>query len=169
MLRSLAVLAILALASTAHAAPTFFAGTGNTYDEIDGSFTWDAARLDAIAKGGHLATIESEAENAFLFDLPGGSNRWIGLNDIAVEGTFVWVTGEPVVFTKFGAGEPNNVGNEDAVHMRGDPFWNDLPVTSQLGYFLEIEARTGVPLPATVLLVGLGLVGVRAVRWATRR
>src|SRR5688572_1321022 len=94
-----AVAAVLALTTTANAVPAVFSGTGNTYDFIVFSGTWDAARLDAIARGGHLATILSAEENTFLFNHRGTAHgstasAWIGLNDLDAEGTFVWVTGE---------------------------------------------------------------------------
>ena len=44
---------------------------------------------------------------------------WIGLNDAASEGTFAWVSGEPVTYTNWAPGEPNNAGGEDYVHVYG--------------------------------------------------
>ena len=37
-----------------------------------------------------------------------GTRRWIGLSDQAVENNFVWDSGEPVTYTAWGPGEPNN-------------------------------------------------------------
>jgi hypothetical protein len=47
------------------------------------------------------------------------SGYWIGASDVAVEGAFEWVTGEPVLRTDWGGGEPNNdFGTEDCVEYR---------------------------------------------------
>ena len=37
---------------------------------------------------------------------------WVGLNDIAEEGVFVWSDGSPNTYAKFVDGEPNNSGND---------------------------------------------------------
>ena len=59
-----------------------------------------------------------------------GTDRrsWIGFNDEASEGTFVWSSGEAVAFTNWNAGEPNNSGGlEDYAEMLGsNSKWNDL-------------------------------------------
>src|SRR6185295_16590950 len=75
--------------------------------------------------GGHLATVRNAAENQWIysqFSRFGGLSRglWIGLNDAASEGTFVWVSGEAESFRNWGAGEPvNQNGLDDYVHL----FW----------------------------------------------
>lgn len=110
---------------------------GHTYHLLS-SDSWTNSESAAQALGGHLATISSEAENQFVFDTFTENrtvNRglWIGFTDQATEGTWVWISGEPVVFTKWGAGEPNNnATGEDHAHIfyPGDgrsPGWNDAP------------------------------------------
>jgi len=85
--------------------------------------TWTWSEQAAGALGGHLATVRNSAEQDWLFQtLAGfaGLNRllWIGLNDVAKEGTFVWSSGEPVGFTYWAPGEPNNaLGGEDFVTL----------------------------------------------------
>ena len=44
---------------------------------------------------------------------------WIGFNDAAVEGTFVWSSGEPVTYDNWGGVEPNDAGGEDYAFLRG--------------------------------------------------
>lgn len=112
---------------------------------------WRNAESEANTHaGGHLVSITSEAEQLFLNNnLLTGSDRqrqfWIGLNDMAEEGTYVWTTGEVFQFGNWTiaggvAWEPNNGANgyyapdEDAVLMnfhfllQGDYFgtWNDI-------------------------------------------
>lgn len=110
---------------------------GHTYHLIS-SDSWTNSEAFAQTLGGHLATINDEAENQFIYDTFTSNGKvdrglWIGLNDAAVEGTFVWAGGEPVTFTKFKGGEPNNFGpGEDYIHIFNPsdnraPFWNDVP------------------------------------------
>jgi len=56
-----------------------------------------------------MATISSQQENQLIFDIISGwTHAWIGFTDEASEGNFVWVNGEPVVYTNWFAGEPND-------------------------------------------------------------
>lgn len=97
--------------------PVTNSANGHVYYLLSGS-TWTDAEAKAIQLGGHLVTINDEAENAWVFSTfgsYGGTNRelWIGLNDAAQEGAFVWASGEPVSYTKWYPGDPNNYNNED--------------------------------------------------------
>ncbi len=73
--------------------------------------TWAAAEALAVLEGGHLATVRNQAEQDWLWSTFGGpninANAWIGFNDHAVEGQWVWTSGEPVTFKKWGAAQPN--------------------------------------------------------------
>jgi Lectin C-type domain len=108
---------------------------GHTYQLLPSS-SWTVAEAAAVALGGHLATVRSQAEQDFLnqnFHNYQGTDidLWIGFNDAAVEGTFVWVSGETPGYTDWDLGEPNNSGgNEDyAIMRKNNPaaFWNDVP------------------------------------------
>lgn len=112
--------------------------------------TWDAAQaICAETPGGHLVTITSQAEYDFVYstvmpdswDAYSTSPRWIGLNDKAIEGAFVWVTGEPVLVTAWASGEPNNSGgNEHCAEMKwSDAAWNDLDCAKARPFVCEIE------------------------------
>ena len=109
---------------------------GHSYYRSTSSMTWTAARQACANMGGYLVTITSAAENNFVFNTwPSG---WIGFTDEAVEGQWRWVTGEPVTYTNWNGGEPNNAGNEDYAQFVGGGNWNDLPNTS-LPYVLEFD------------------------------
>ncbi|MFN7138887.1 MAG: lectin-like protein, partial [Limisphaerales bacterium] len=108
---------------------------GHTYILL-AKATWSESQAEAVSMGGNLATIRNQAEQDWLFQTfgnYGGVNRllWIGLNDAAVEGHFVWASGEVVNFTHWRNGEPNNAnGNEcfvalfDPTHSEAGQ-WND--------------------------------------------
>lgn len=118
---------------------------GHTYLFCQMLRFWDAALAHCQGFAGHLVTISDATEDAFVFD---GANQfshekyWIGLNDIAVEGKFVWQNGEPVTYTHWEPGEPNNAGNEDCA--QGNRFypkttWNDESCQQAFRFVCEID------------------------------
>jgi hypothetical protein len=154
----------------------------HTYVLLD-TATWTQSEQQAVALGGHLVTINDAAENAWVLDTfvttPGRSiGLWLGLTDQDVEGTFVWVNGEPVTYTNWRAGEPNNYLVNDPVHgedygmMYGYGAWNDTDNTGQdqapLHGVVEVVGPV-VPEPATGLLTLAGLSLLAGGRRAGRR
>lgn len=86
-------------------------GNGHFYALTSQPGTWVQTEAEAIAQFGHLATITSAAEQTFLQDnFLHGLDRlrpfWIGLNDAAAEGKFVWPGGDPLIFTAWNADSP---------------------------------------------------------------
>lgn len=146
--------------------PVFY--NGHTYFKLEAS-TWSAAEAAAIELGGHLVTIDDEAENEFVrlsFAETAGLSIWIGLNDVASEGSFEWASGEPFVYENWASGEPTGFAeDEDFGAMLAESAsvpgtWNDeLAVNVQPGV---VEIPWLVPEPGTALLVGLGLAGLGA-------
>lgn len=126
--------------------------SGNCYFRFDTLEARDVARARCEALGAHLATITSAAEDAAVAmvapvggTLPAETDAWIGGNDLAAEGTFVWDTGEPFVFDNFRDGEPNNnnpndPAGEDCQVYEGDLLtWDDR--SCSLGLFVFICER----------------------------
>lgn len=114
---------------------------------------WTQCRDAAQLRGGKLATIRSAAENQWIIDniTSQYSNNtykaaFIGLyRDPANFNNWLWLSGEPVIYTHWEAGEPNNAGgtgetvgmifsNIPPPHNRTDPgIWNDtIPNMTQL-------------------------------------
>lgn len=93
--------------------------TNGHYYALIAGLHWDQAELAAQAQGGHLATIRNAAEHDWLVQrftagMPEDTRVWIGLSDAAVEGTWVWTSGEPLAYTNWGLWEPDDVdGNQD--------------------------------------------------------
>lgn len=98
--------------------------------------TWKASEAEAVSLGGHLATVRNQAEEDWIFKTFGNYKDvqrllWIGLSDTAKKFHFSWSSGESVSYTKWGKGEPNNVGSgEDFVAIfypnhHAANHWND--------------------------------------------
>ena len=82
--------------------------------------TWQAADLVAAQLGGHLVTIRSEYEDAWLQAAFAGTPHWTGYNDLAAEGQFVWANGEPTTYENFGPGGPGSAApDQDFVASEG--------------------------------------------------
>lgn len=130
---------------------------GHRYILLESS-TWSSSENEAVALGGHLATVRSAAEENWIFNTfgrYGGQSRllWIGLTDQFVEDKFVWISGEPVVFNGWAPGEPNSLPAEDftAIYYPGHSTqnqWNDWgsrttdPIGLPFNGIVEINAGT---------------------------
>lgn len=67
ILKTFSIFATLIVAAATTASAAVWSANGHTYQLIDApGISWDDARLDAIAMGGYLATIESQAEEDFI-------------------------------------------------------------------------------------------------------
>ncbi|MGE3703762.1 MAG: lectin-like protein, partial [Vicinamibacterales bacterium] len=89
---------------------------------------------------------ENEFIRASVLGFDGQDRRgWIGFTDQDSEGNFVWSNGEPVVYTNWAPGEPNNAnGIENYAEMLGsNGQWNDVPIDHSATRFALIEVSTG--------------------------
>jgi len=178
----LAAALFLAMASTSLAAPDEWkvadGGNGHWYQVVQapGGVSWFDADTAAKAEGGHLATITSAEENAFIFDLidedsslwlqtvsPRSLGPWLGGlqpdGSPEPDGNWQWVTGEPFLYSNWGPSRPDNSFDyQDKLHFLG-PYvsggvpwgdeWNDLDGQDLLvSYVVEF-----VPEPATLFVM----------------
>jgi len=110
--------------------------------------TWDSAQDLARVNGGYLATITSAAENAFVFGLVDDpaywvtrssglqSGPWIGATQRPGSpepaGGYVWASTEPVAFTDWSPGQPDDAGGAQNRTHFGEAMgartanWNDI-------------------------------------------
>ncbi|MBL7955213.1 MAG: HYR domain-containing protein, partial [Flavobacteriales bacterium] len=125
--------------------------------------TYDGAIAAAQSMGYHLLSIGTAEENDFVLaslNAVGVDPVWIGLTDEVAEGTFLWHSGEPLLYQNWVGGEPNNTGEEDAVMMTGAGQWNDVPVGITLPYIVEVPCsglelyQTGGPTNGSAFPVG---------------
>jgi alpha-tubulin suppressor-like RCC1 family protein len=117
------------------------------YQVIPGNFTWEQAKADADARGGHLATVTSQSEQNFVNEFtPTNVAPWMGLRRIG--STWSWITGESYEYTNWASGQPEGgAGLGDVAGITGgssirewsDTFaaWND-----QNSYILEFGYPT---------------------------
>ena len=83
----------------------FISNSGDTYANF-------ISTINTI-NGAYPVSISSAAENNFIANYlseNGQLNALIGINDLLLEGTFVWENGENVSYTNWNPGEPNNSG-----------------------------------------------------------
>ena len=120
--------------------------------------TWEESRQDCLSKGGHLATFSSQLENEAVFDALPFQKGFIGLfqntgssSFLEPSGGWEWVTGEPLEYSFWRSGEPNNqvnssqqTGGEDFGEMQGNQGgrWNDIPSYGSDYYVCEFSPNT---------------------------
>jgi hypothetical protein len=112
-----------------------------------------------VSWGGNLVTINNLAEGTWLQQTFGaGTIYWIGFTDRQNEGNWQWVSGEPVTYTDWSSGQPDNflalLGGEDYAVMNWGTSkkWNDVwPVIARTGI-----AEKFAPEPVSALLFGTG-------------
>lgn len=115
---------------------------------------WYKAAQYCRFHGMHLASLSSQEDNDRLekhvndFGL-GNEHFWTSGTDLADEGSFFWMaTGQPITFTNWNAGEPNNfqydngeeencleLWNRDGKGLK----WNDSPCSFETYFICEIQ------------------------------
>jgi hypothetical protein len=176
-LQTIALLTIAVSAASAEAGiitgPVINPANGHGYYLLTEK-NWSNSEAEAVGLGGHLVTINDATENSWVtstFANFTGVPRalWIGFNDVAAEGTFVWASGEPVSYTNWGPAveglppEPNDIGGrENWAHIFPPtdsagryPTWNDAPdQANAFGFvFNGVVERAAVPEPTSMLLL----------------
>ena len=101
---------------------------------------WGAARNKCESDNAVLVTIDNAEENDFVSGLS-DKKLWIGLNDIAQEGHYVWASNLNSTYSRWedAGNQPDNFNNnEHCIHIYETvDVWNDLPCNSLLSYVCE--------------------------------
>ncbi len=134
--------------------------------------TWQDGEAYAQSLGGHLVTINDPAEDAWVyanFLVPDPNrNPYMGLNDADENGTWTWISGEPVNYLNWAPGEPNFpwefYGNYFQVNSSYPGKWNNTIPTDPLNSIVEV-----VPEPTSLSLLVLTALGLRWTRRARTR
>lgn len=116
---------------------------GHQYYCSKGAATWPSAKSICEANGGHLAIINNLEENNYLAGLLQTNAAYIGLSDSGTEGTFQWVDGSDLSYTRWYPGQPNDYrGYQDYVELLKNGQWNDQYNDKPLEFIMEIPCYT---------------------------
>ena len=145
--RQIAAAAVMAITSVANAQQAVqwrveIGGNGHWYEFVPSLLDWHAARANAVARGGDLASLASAAERTFwMAMIPVGSGipgcpgcTWLGgyQDSTAPDysepaGGWRWTDGTPWSYTFWNPGEPNNLNGAGFLYASGptNGRWDD--------------------------------------------
>lgn len=136
---------------------------GHRYKFFPEQLSWKAAQAKCTALGGHLIVINNLDENAFAGKLvaeAGWVDCWIGATDEDKEGAWRTIHGDPLPFTNWSDGQPNNkktgehyalISNMNTKKGLLNWRWSDQPNVStqhKPGYLCEWDSAPAVSAPA---------------------
>ncbi|XP_076980868.1 pulmonary surfactant-associated protein D [Tamandua tetradactyla] len=96
--------------------------------------SFEDAQLVCTQAGGRVASPLSAAENTALEQLVSAHNKpaFLSMTDTKIEGQFTYPTGEPLTYSNWAPGEPNNNGGaENCVEIFTNGKWNDKSCREQ--------------------------------------
>ncbi|XP_072484099.1 uncharacterized protein [Notamacropus eugenii] len=90
--------------------------------------TFEKALQSCLQAGGEVASPKNAAENTAVQEIVTTYNKvaFLGITDTKTEGKFIYPTGEPLGYSNWAPGEPNNdQDKEDCVEIYTNGKWND--------------------------------------------
>lgn len=104
----------------------------------DSNIGWHDAKVFCENLGGHLATITSAEEDAFIYSLVQNSNSsyWLGATDEEIEGEWQWVTGEAWDYSNASFDNRSGLQHYLTINYHNGQVWDDQSEksTSQNGF-----------------------------------
>ena len=125
----------------------------------DGSdFTFAQAKNLSAAAGGHLVTINDDAENEFVRSVIGASNVWIGYTDENSEGDFYWLNGETSSYTNWKSWAPDGGSSQNyTVLYKNGGEWNDKGSDWTTEFVMEVPCSPNTTPGSVTVLQTAGL------------
>ncbi|XP_065682569.1 uncharacterized protein LOC100212148 isoform X3 [Hydra vulgaris] len=104
--------------------------------------SWSDASISCQVKGGHLLSIEDQAENSFIKnilkdDTLKKDNYWIRLNDDCNNREFMWSDDKYLKFSNWLPKKPNNAGNGENCVETNKVGWNDNDCFNYNGFICK--------------------------------
>ena len=118
---------------------------GQSFEQI---IDIDTARAIAALAGGYVVAVNDAEEQQWIVDTFNSSYApfWLGLSDEIVEGEFLWDSGEPLTYTNWASGQPDDGrSGEDFVRLTDTWEWEDVGDGAIAASFLETEKPSGRP------------------------
>merc|ERR1712212_1023039 len=140
----LCLLCLMAL-GTVHASPSaeiklergncpmfWYSFNGRCFNYVPTRMSWSAAEDNCQSQDAHLASIHSDEEHDFIqaliqnFD-PSQLHTWIGLNELYVEGRWMWSDGSIVNYIRWGGGQPDDGTDDTCIFTFSGNEMHDYP------------------------------------------
>jgi hypothetical protein len=111
---------------------------GKTYRFCNTRITRDQAVAACATDGSQLVKVETSTESSWIVANTSGLERWSGLNDLAVEGTWRWQDGTLLgSYRNWSGAEPNGGTAESCMMIWPSGLWNDLNCTWDVQFLCE--------------------------------
>nr|XP_006824161.1 PREDICTED: chitinase-like protein PB1E7.04c-like [Saccoglossus kowalevskii] len=116
------------------------------YSFHNDTHSWESSTTLCQQNGAVLASLStrtvSDGVIQFIIDNnidDGLVDYWIGLNDISQEGSYIWINGDPFVYTNWSRGNPNNFKNQDCGQLwtSRNFLWDDAKCSRDKGYICQ--------------------------------
>ncbi len=126
-----------------------YSTNGHIYRLVTTSVDFANAQSNATALfygiPGYLTTIADNSENTFATTAANGNTVWLAGSDSVSEGTWRWIqgpeSGNLISPTFWDSGQPDNSGNEDALTLRTNGKWNDVPISFSTASLFEYSPK----------------------------
>lgn len=146
--------------------PQTFTYSDHTYELYNDLLTWEEAKAKCESLGGHLVTINSQEEqNAVVAAMSTGVRENYFIGGKTVNGETTWITGEPLEYSNWYPGEPNNYGGVQGCYEinKVSGLWDDIGSTQPgIGFICEYEPDAVIPddIPDETIPEGLWIAGI---------
>ncbi|XP_069038823.1 CD209 antigen-like protein B isoform X1 [Lepisosteus oculatus] len=105
------------------------------------TLSWNDSRTACRKQGADLVIINNRTEQEFISSHTQGCEYWMGMTDVAVEGTWIWVDGTQLTEGYWSAGEPYSCENEDCLAttlgVNDVKNWNNIKCESSVLWICE--------------------------------